>query len=168
MAACTVRGFVPGKTVKAYRRVGDWIDPRWIKGLGDPIAEATADEAGEVTFGDLPPGLPLVVAGPGYQGPVARKTSAAGVWDPQKEEGPTGANARQLQSSNVSEHARHDEDPRLRSTAVHRASDTRDLKPRSELTGEELRAEARRLGIKGRSKMSVTRLRKAVLAASGK
>jgi hypothetical protein len=110
------RHFAPQSVVRAYRRYGDFVSSAHMRGLGDPLAEATADGAGAVELEGLPAGAPLWVAGTGIDGSqrVVRAT-APGHFTPGPERVRANA-ARQTESSNVSQHAIADERPDVRST----------------------------------------------------
>jgi hypothetical protein len=115
-----VTGFKPGEVVKAYERWGDYLSPQVARGRGDALAEATADEAGDVEFDIATPGLPLWVVGPGFQRERAVKCAVPGEWSPEDRRNrrvPQQA-ARQTATASVNENALSDELPDRRSTRV--------------------------------------------------
>jgi hypothetical protein len=126
-------GWRPASAVAAYRRYGDFVDPRNVRGLGEPLAEAEADEGGAARFDpiQLERGAPLWLVGTDPQGaPRAVRSSAAGDWRPRKEERPDGT-AQQSQSQAVSQHVRADELPGVNATSVHGPRTSLDARPKS-------------------------------------
>jgi hypothetical protein len=115
-----VSGFKPGSTVRAYERWGDYMAPEVEHGRGDALAEAIADDAGDVEFEIATPGLPLWVAGDGFQAKRAVRCAVPGDWsleDRRNRRVPSEA-ARQTSTSSVNENALSDELPDRRSTRV--------------------------------------------------
>jgi hypothetical protein len=118
------RHFKRGSVVRAFRRYGDFMSPAHVRGLGDPLAEATADDAGNVGLEHLPAGCPLWIAGEGIDGSQrAVSATAPGHWVPGPESVPADA-ARQAQSSNANVNAIADERPDVPSTASTGATGT--------------------------------------------
>jgi hypothetical protein len=125
-------GWAPSTTVRAFRRYGDWLDPRNVRGLGAPLAEAVTGNGGDADFGpvSLDQGVPLWLVGTAPDGsPRAVRSSAPGDWKGRKESVPHGA-AQQSQSQAVSQHVRADELSTVQPTAVHGPRTSRDAKPK--------------------------------------